>query len=200
MQNIFDRGHFKGYSIEEKYFSSVEGRTRVLLEGQETTGKTKVFLSHKHDDLEDLKGLIGFLESEYDVIAYIDCMDKDMPKKTNGDTATRIKNVIESCDKFILLATDKAVEAPWCNWELGYGDAHKFRDNIAIFPLKEKNLSESDYKGHEYMAIYPLILYYDGKECYYNSNKLIPEGYYRGYINENGRYTITPLKKWLSSK
>ena len=65
MRNIFDRGHFQEYSIEERYFSAVEGRSRILLEGQERTTKTKVFLSHKHDDLEDLKGLIGFLEKEY---------------------------------------------------------------------------------------------------------------------------------------
>ena len=108
MRNIFDRGHFQEYSIEERYFSAVEGRSRILLEGQERTTKTKVFLSHKHDDLEDLKGLIGFLEKEYDVQVYIDSMDKEMQnRKIDGKTATRIKDVIKSSDKFVLLATTR---------------------------------------------------------------------------------------------
>lgn len=39
-------------------------------------------------------------------------------------------------DRFILLATDNAIGAPWCNWELGYGDAQKYKDKIAILPIK----------------------------------------------------------------
>lgn len=199
MKEIFDRGHFQGYRIEERYFSTVEGRSTLLLEGRETTGKTKVFLSHKHDDLEDLKGLIGFLEHDCNVVVYIDSMDKEMPSKTCGKTAMRIKQIIQSCDKFVLLATDLAVESKWCNWELGYGDAHKFRDHIAIFPVKDKGVSEDDYKGHEYMSIYPLILYYDGTEKYYTGEP-VKAGYYYGYKNELGRYIITPLEEWLSKK
>ena len=200
MQNIFDRGHFHGFSIQEKYFSSVEGRSSLLLEGQEPSNKTKVFLSHKHEDLEELKDLIGFLENEYNVDAYIDSMDKEMQnKKCDGKTAIRIKDVINKSDKFILLATELAIDSPWCNWELGYGDAKKFKDHIAILPIKEKGISEKDYKGHEYMSIYPLILYYNGNEKY-SDGRLVPEGYYYGYKNDKGGYTITPLKDWLNKK
>ena len=196
MKNIYDRGHFQKYSIEDRYFSAVEGRSSLLLEGRETSKKPKVFLSHKHADLEDLKGLIGFLEKEYAVDVYIDSMDKDMPKKTNGKTAIRIKKVITSCDKFILLATERAIEAPWCNWELGFGDAHKYRDNIAILPVKEMGVSEKDYKGHEYMAIYPVITYYDGTEKY-RDGTLIKQGYYYRYVDDNGVGHPLPLGDWL---
>ena len=71
---------------------------------------------------------------------------------------------------------------------------------IAIFPVKEKNLTENDYKGHEYMSIYPLILYYDGSERYFSSEKPVEVGFYWGYKNEVGRYIITPLAEWLSKK
>lgn len=53
-----------------------------------------------------------------------------MPQVTSGETAIRIKDRIDKCDKFILLATDKAVESKWCNWELGYGDAKKYPGEI----------------------------------------------------------------------
>ena len=199
MKQIFDRGHFQKYSIEERYFSDIEGRSKILLEGQEIIKKTKVFLSHKHDDLEDLKGLIGFLEKKYDVQVYIDSMDKEMQnRQTDGQTALRIKEVIRNSDKFILLATDKAVESPWCNWELGFGDSHKYRKNIAVFPLKEKQMKEKDYKGHEYMAIYPVITYFDGTEKYKDGTP-IKEGYYFRYIENETGYPI-PLEEWLKKK
>lgn len=53
-----------------------------------------------------------------------------MPQVTSGETAIRIKDRIDKCDKFILLATDKAVESKWCNWELGYGDAKNIQGEI----------------------------------------------------------------------
>lgn len=49
-------------------------------------------------------------------------------------------NIIKKCDNFILLTTDDAIESKWCNWELEYGDANKFRDRIALFPLNDKEL------------------------------------------------------------
>ena len=198
MKTIFERGYFHNYSVEDRYFSAVENRTDVLLENRVTSTKIKVFLSHKHDDLADLKDLIGFFEKQYNVDAYIDSMDKEMPSKTCGETAARIKDVITRCDKFILLATNKAVESTWCNWKLGFGDAKKFREHIAILPLKEIGTYDSAYKGHEYMAIYPIIAYYDGTENY-TDGRLVKAGFYYCYI-KNGLYSIEPLADWLKRK
>ncbi len=196
MQTIFERGYFHSYRIEDSHFSTVENRTKLLLENQVTTHKTKVFLSHKHSDLDDLKDLIGFFESKYDVEVYIDSMDRSMPSSTNGATATRIKKVIRECDKFVLLATDGAVESKWCNWELGFGDAQKFRNDIAILPIKEHGKYDFQYKGKEYMSIYPQIVYYDGTE-YYDTGRPVPAGFYYGYMNDSGIMVITPLSEWL---
>ena len=93
--------------------------------------------------MEALKGLLGYLERYFNVKVYIDSKDPSMPKVTSAKTAENIKARIKQCDKFILLATNGAVESKWCNWELGYGDAHKFRSHIALFPLKPK--ATSDY-------------------------------------------------------
>lgn len=196
MQSIFERGHFHSYRIEEKQFSAVENKTELLLENESLSSKTKVFLSHKHSDLEELKDLIGFLEKTYNVDVYIDSMDKSLPSTTSGKTATRIKNVIKKWDKFILLATENAIESKWCNWELGFGDAHKYRDNIAILPIKEHGQYDYQYKGKEYMSIYPQILYYDGSESYTSGRPVAP-GFYYGYLSETGHRIITPLSTWL---
>ena len=76
-----------------------------------------------------------------------------MPRVTSGKTASKIKTRIRQCDKFILLATNSAVESKWCNWELGYGDSQKFDNNdIAILPLKKADMTDSAYKGNEYIS------------------------------------------------
>ena len=196
MRAIFERGYFRANRVQDSHFSTVQNRTELLLENRISSNKTKVFLSHKHSDLEELKDLIGFFESKYNVDVYIDSMDKAMPSTTSGATATRIKKVIQKCDKFILLATNDAVESKWCNWELGFGDAYKYRDDIAILPIKEKGSYDYQYKGKEYMSIYPQIFYYDGTEKY-DTGRLVTPGYYYGYVNDSGTAVITPLSDWL---
>lgn len=196
MRTIFERGYFHTNRVKDSHFSTVQNRSELLLENQIYSNKTKVFLSHKHSDLEELKDLIGLFETEYDVDVYIDSMDKAMPSKTSGETATRIKKVIQKCDKFILLATNDAVSSKWCNWELGFGDAQKFRNNIAILPIKDKGQYDYQYKGQEYMSIYPHIIYYDGSERYRSGAPVTP-GFYYGYKDDRGITIITPLSDWL---
>lgn len=194
MKTIFEQGAFSSYS----QVSLNESRSSVLQHSQYGVRKTTVFISHKHDDLEDLKGVLGFLQRTYDVKVYIDSQDPAMPKITSAETALNIRERIKQCDKFILLATNGAIESKWCNWELGYGDAKKFREHIALFPMKPKGAYDSSYKGSEYMAIYPHIAYYDGTEKYTNGN-FVPRGYYvRRY--EGDRNIITPLKDWFNGR
>lgn len=114
---------------------------------------TNTFLSHSHTDLEngDLNKTIVLLRAN-GLRLYIDSKDPKMPPITNETTATRIKNAIINNHKFLLLASDNAVESKWCNWELGFGDAKKYINNIALFPLAENSGS---WKGSEYLAVYP---------------------------------------------
>lgn len=165
-KDIFDKTIFDGYRVESLTESAQDIIPKYNFDG---STKTTVFISHKHDDLDETKGLIGLLERKYNIKAYIDSLDKSMPKKTSGETASKIKQRINRCNKFILLATNGAVESKWCNWELGYGDAQKFdTDNIALFPIKPDKTNDYDYKGNEYMRIYPHIAYYYGSERYSN--------------------------------
>lgn len=194
MRNIFQRGDFAHYQLKSlnEAMSDID-----TLRHEYATKKMTIFISHKHNDLEDLKGVIGFLEKNFNVKVYIDSQDASMPKTTSGDTAKRIKKKIETCEKFILLATDGAIESKWCNWELGYGDAQKYStDCIALFPMKERGEYDSEYKGNEYMEIYPHIVYRGGNDTY-ASGKKIPDGYYVRYKKEKG-YNIVSLRDWLS--
>jgi hypothetical protein len=155
--------------------------------------KVTVFLSHKHDERELLDGAISFLKSQ-GVEVYVDWLDDGMPKHTSGETAKRIKEKIKENRKFILLASEGAINSKWCNWELGLGDAEKYIRNIAILPVEKENHS---YSGSEYLQIYPYVVYENGYNTYSDGN-VIKEGYYVRFPYENGSYTIIPLERWLN--
>lgn len=89
------------------------------------------------------------------------------------------------------------IESKWCNWELGFGDANKYKGNIALFPMKGKGESDYLYKGNEYMSIHPHIVYFYGTEKY-KSGAYIERGYYVREEQADGSSTITLLKKWLN--
>ena len=114
-----------------------------------------VFLCHSHDDFEngDLDKIIVILRKA-GVKVYIDSLDSSMPPFTNAETAKNIKEHIKLNKKFIMLASNKAINSKWCNWELGFGDAHKYIQNIALFPLKSALIN---WEGTEYLRIYPRI-------------------------------------------
>ena len=147
------------------------------------TYETSVFLSHKHDEKEIIKQSIVLL-NKLGVDVYVDWLDSGMPKNTNGSTAKRIKEKIRQNDKFILLATQSAIDSKWCNWELGYGDAQKYSRNIAIMPITDKE--DNSFSGSEYLQIYPVIT----SEYFYTT------GTY--YVEFEGKKI--KLEDWLKQK
>lgn len=188
MKTIFEQGDFHNFATD-----SLTGSREAIYEY--SLYQSTVFISHKHDDLEDLKDLIGFLEQKYNIKAYIDSRDASMPAITSGETAQNIKDRIIKCNKFILLATNGAIESKWCNWELGYGDAKKYKEHIALFLMKPKGTYDFEYKGSEYMQIYPYIAYSDGTEISPNGTR-IPKGYYIYYPDKK---SMTSLENWFKS-
>ena len=193
MGNIIEQGSFQSYA----QIRLDEARSSIN-EYSQYTRKTTVFVSHKHDELQELKGVLGFLQTQYGVKTYIDSQDPTMPKLTSATTATNLKERIKRCDKFILLATNAAIESKWCNWELGYGDAQKYKEHIALFPLKPRGSLDSSYRGAEYLSIYPYIRYEDGTNKY-SDGKNIEKGYYVVTPKE-GKSIYQSLGQWFSKR
>lgn len=200
MIEIFSPGAFSSYRIQDTRYASVLNESRSFSAGERRSSKPTVFISHKHSDLEILKGLIGYLEQNFNVVCYIDSEDPGMPGVTSGLTADRIKKVIRTTDRFILLATDNAISSKWCNWELGYGDACKYRDKIAILPMK--NYDRTFYTGSEYMQIYPRIVYLYSNDVCASNRSYHPElpmysGYYVLSVDKYGYKSYISLYSWL---
>ncbi len=191
MKKVFKSGEFENFRK-----LTLNDSRQAICESVNTFGerKTTIFISHNHSDLKDLRDLIGFLEEKFNVLCYIDSRDPSLPKITSGETATKIKERIRQCDKFILLATNRAINSKWCNWELGYGDAQKYKKHIALFSFETE---DEDFNGYEYMEIYPHIVRYYGDEKFLDGTYVNP-GYYVCTISENRANVITPLEDWLS--
>lgn len=195
---IFERGHFKSDTVKTASIKDLLNESLGFSKTASYTAKPTVFLSHKHNDLEEdseVRGVIELLQN-LGAKVYIDSMDNSLPKQTTGETAQRIKNIIEYCNKFILLATDKAIESYWCNWELGIGDVHKYIKHIAILPIKEKNTLDSSYKGNEYLQVYPKIEYHNAFTN--RDGHFFKSGYYVCWpLDKEGRRTFQLLQDWI---
>lgn len=63
-KDIFDKTIFDGYRVESLTESAQDIIPKYNFDG---STKTTVFISHKHDDLDEIKGLIGLLERKYNI-------------------------------------------------------------------------------------------------------------------------------------
>lgn len=134
---------------------SLKKSARNLNEAK-SIGNTTIFLSHSHSDKEhfpDILELVGEQINPSNI--YVDWIDEGLPDQTNGATASRLKQAIRVCDKFVLLASPKAIRSNWVNWELGFGDGEKYPRHIAIFPWLPDN---ENWENAEYLQIYSHIL------------------------------------------
>lgn len=192
--SIITKSQLRGFRNHTRTFNKSINESLIEFSSETKVNKVTIFLSHKHDEVEELDSAITLLKS-FGVSVYVDWQDEGMPKNTSGITAKRIKEKIKENQKFVFLATEGAIASKWCNWELGYGDAHKFIDNIALLPIK--NDIYSGYSGSEYMQIYPSIEYLDGTRKN-NAGDFIPQGYYVLEPKDaNGSQSFITLKHWL---
>lgn len=158
----------------------------------QSQSQTSVFLSHKHTDRTLMLQVKAMLERS-GISVYIDWLDAGMTSTTSGKTAEILKDKILKYDKFILVATNDAIDSKWCNWELGLGDAAKYaKGKIAILPVKQ---GDRTWNGSEYLQIYPTIEYEDGESFFSNGTRK-SAGAYVVYHKEREKIYI-PLEDWL---
>lgn len=189
--NLITESKLKEYRNSTRYYLKPIRERLVNFKNEPKQSRITIFLSHKHDELEILDVAIIFLK-EKGVDVYVDWLDEGMPKGTSGRTAVTIKKRINENRKFILLATEGAISSKWCNWELGFGDAAKYIDHIAILPIKKDNI---DFSGSEYLEIYPYIINIDTSQ--YINNIYKSPGTYVVYPSVSEINKVIPITDWL---
>lgn len=135
--------------------SSSTARTNesVFRKSAATKDTATVFLSHSHEDKETVEAAIRLLSSQ-GVTVYVDWLDPAMPSITSTETAARLKKRIREQERFVLLASDKALTSRWVPWELGIADGVREMSEIAVLPFKD---SYTDWTRSEYLGLYPWI-------------------------------------------
>ncbi len=143
-----------------------------------------IFISYKHGENDYVFRLKELLD-QYGFHGYIDYEDDTMPKETSGETAQMLKSRIVEAKKFFLIATNAAINSKWCNWEIGFGDTHKYIDNLGLLCISP---DIGNYDGTEYLQIYPTIQVREDSSQVHSS-------YYVNYPDG----TSKSLKDWLQS-
>lgn len=192
--SLITESQLKSFRRSSKNFAFSINESLKSYKNESSFLKTKIFLSHKHDERDYLEGAISFLKT-VGVEVYVDWLDDGMPKTTSGSTAVRIKDKIKENHKFIFLATEGAVNSKWCNWELGLGDAAKYINHIALLPIKNDYY---DFSGSEYLEIYPYIYNIDSYQFFKGSYR--SAGTYIAYPSVNGNDKVVSITDWLKSR
>ena len=151
---LITKSRLKELTETQVEYKSFSWRITEAKNVRASVGSKTAFLSHCHDDKDEVHQAVVLLRDKGGVNVYIDWLDPSMPATTNAETAGKIKSRIIACKKFILLATNNAISSKWCNWELGYGDAMKNLSNVALFVLSENS---GVWYGSEYLRLYPRI-------------------------------------------
>ena len=152
---ILTFSEMRAYAGTRRYSSLSEARTFENSIAKSAGTKPKIFISHAHAHAtrQEVLNAINFL-NKMGSESYVDWLDPQMPTTTSGETALALRSKITTCNKFILLLTPEALASRWVSWELGYADAKKGLDDIALLPVRHEGES---FPGNEYLRIYPAI-------------------------------------------
>jgi hypothetical protein len=113
-----------------------------------------IFLSHAFDDKELILGVALTLE-DFGYTVYLDWRDDPSldRKNVNPTTALKLRERMRNSKCLFFATTENTSNSKWMPWELGFKDGQNNRS--AILPLQAT--SPVDYKGQEYLGIYPYI-------------------------------------------
>ena len=114
-----------------------------------------VFLSHSSDDADAILGVKRIME-RLGLKVYVDWIDDaqlDRTKVTKA-TAALLRSRMRASSCLVYVHSPNTADSVWMPWELGYFDGFK-PQLIWILPLVAQY--DSEYKGQEYLGLYPTI-------------------------------------------
>jgi hypothetical protein len=132
--------------------------SQILMEDSQkfsSTDRFDVFLSHSYDDANEIHGIKRIME-KMDLKIYVDWIDDPglHRGKVTARTANTLRERMQTCSSLVYVHSTNAALSVWMPWELGYFDALKPK-HVWILPLVSE--SDSEFKGREYLALYPPI-------------------------------------------
>jgi hypothetical protein len=114
-----------------------------------------IFLSHSFRDADLILGLKLRLEEDFGHSVYVDWVAEPQLDRSNvtAATAQALRTSMNRCKGLLYASTENSTTSKWMPWECGYFDGKFGRS--AIFPITDS--PKTDYKGQEYLGVYPYI-------------------------------------------
>jgi hypothetical protein len=115
-----------------------------------------IFLSHSFADAQLILGLaLVFQRLGYTV--YIDwVVDADLDRSNvTKETADLLRKRMDDSKCLLYACTENTPESKWMPWETGYFDARA--EKVAIIPILSGSKVGYEYKGQEYLGLYPYM-------------------------------------------
>ena len=137
-------------------YTANESIVKNSLNFSEAVSEFDIFLSHSYADKEYIAELKRILET-YGYSVYVDWITdgKTLSRyNVSKDTAELIRKRMKQSKSMIFATSSNSPSSKWMPWELGCFDGLK-NSKIAILPITEN--SNDNFKGQEYLALYPYI-------------------------------------------
>jgi len=132
--------------------------SQILMEDSRRFSSTDhydIFLSHAYQDADVIYGIKSIIE-KLGLKVYVDWMnDPALDRgKVTAQTAQILRDRMQNCSSLVYVHSPNATQSVWMPWELGYFDGHKPK-HLWILPLVSEY--DSEFKGQEYLGLYPPI-------------------------------------------
>jgi len=167
-----------------KGFSDYE----ILLESQDRTKEYNIFLSHSYLNAIEISELKKVIQ-KYGFSVYVDWIEDKKLSRNNvtKETARILRERMKHCETLIYAHTVESSISKWMQWELGFFDG--FKGKVSILPIEEKATGTDDYKGLEYLGLYPYI-----------TKEIDDKGIQRLWVNEGNPETFVAYEEYLQGR
>lgn len=150
----------KRANINREKFNLTKTASTLLLESARSFSSAEtydIFLSHNIADANIVLGLQKTLE-DLNYKVYVDwVVDPHLDRnKVSKETAAHLRERLKSSNSLFFVTSSNSVNSKWMPWECGYFDG--FKGKVAIVPVTKENLPTNEYKGQEYLGLYPYAL------------------------------------------
>lgn len=144
-----------------------------------------IFMSHSVLNAEEILALKNEIE-RMGFSVYVDWIEDPQLNRSSvtKNTAELLRTRMNCCKSLFFATSETSPNSKWMPWELGYFDGKK--DKSAILPVLEDIWSSNQYKGQEYLGLYPYIT----KDTEQNTGKETL------WVHED-EYTYISFKSWL---
>jgi hypothetical protein len=122
-----------------------------------TAATYDIFLSHSCEDAIYIKALRDEL-TDAGFSVYVDWIEDPQLNRANvtKETAADLRRRMNSCKSLLYATSEAAKKSVWMPWELGYMDS-KTKARVAIVPIVEEVEKNDEFKGREYLGLYPYL-------------------------------------------